>query len=109
VAFRPGAMGELVAVLVRAFIFLILFVMARSLLRSLWSAFTSGGASSSASQRAQVQQGGELKRDPVCGTYVSPAVSLTGKSNGETVYFCSPECRDKYLAQGAESVGRERR
>jgi len=88
-------MGELVAVLIRGLVFLLLFLMARSLLRSFWVGLTSGGGHSEP-KRPQVQASGELKRDPVCGTYVSTAVSLTGKSNGETVYFCSPECRDRY-------------
>ncbi|HUA64040.1 MAG TPA: hypothetical protein VML19_35170 [Verrucomicrobiae bacterium] len=44
----------------------------------------------------QVPQGGELRRDPVCGTFVSTAVSLTKTVKGEVVYFCSKECRDKF-------------
>jgi YHS domain-containing protein len=39
-----------------------------------------------------------LKKDPVCGTYVSAASSLREKVAGETVYFCSAECRAKYLS-----------
>jgi len=41
---------------------------------------------------------GELKRDPVCGTYTSAATSLKQIVGKETVYFCSPQCRDKYVA-----------
>jgi YHS domain-containing protein len=47
---------------------------------------------------AQVpQQGVQMVRDPVCGTFVvrSRALSLSG-AGGTTVYFCSRECRDKY-------------
>jgi YHS domain-containing protein len=43
-----------------------------------------------------VRSGGELKKDPVCGTYVSPAASITRTVNGEVLYFCSRECSDKY-------------
>jgi YHS domain-containing protein len=42
--------------------------------------------------------GGELKKDPVCGTYVSADTSVTKRINGQTVHFCSPACRDKYRA-----------
>jgi YHS domain-containing protein len=42
--------------------------------------------------------GGELKKDPVCGTYVSPVGSVSQKVNGQVVYFCSTACRDKYRA-----------
>ncbi|MGA2134874.1 MAG: hypothetical protein ABSH50_21520 [Bryobacteraceae bacterium] len=45
-----------------------------------------------------VSQGGELKKDPVCGTYVSAEVAVTQKASGQTVYFCSAACRDKYRA-----------
>jgi YHS domain-containing protein len=42
------------------------------------------------------QSGGELKKDPVCGTFVAVASSIKTTVNGEIVYFCSTECRDKY-------------
>ena len=45
-----------------------------------------------------VPMGGELKKDPVCGTYVSTAASVSRKVNGQLVYFCSVACRDKYRA-----------
>jgi len=41
--------------------------------------------------------GGALKRDPVCGTYIPVDNSVRKKVDGETLYFCSPECRDKYV------------
>jgi len=40
---------------------------------------------------------GELKKDPVCGTFVAMNSSIKKDVNGETVHFCSPACRDKYL------------
>jgi YHS domain-containing protein len=40
--------------------------------------------------------GGELKQDPVCGTFVSTSSSITKTINGEPVYFCSAACRDKF-------------
>jgi len=39
---------------------------------------------------------GELKRDPVCGTYVAAGSSVRRTVRGEELYFCSTECRDKY-------------
>ena len=41
---------------------------------------------------------GELKKDPVCGTYISAATSMRQTVQGQTFYFCSTQCRDKYLA-----------
>jgi YHS domain-containing protein len=43
---------------------------------------------------------GELKRDPVCGTYVSTATSVKRSVDGEVVYFCSQACSEKYRPKG---------
>jgi YHS domain-containing protein len=42
------------------------------------------------------QSGGELKKDPVCGTFVAVASSIKRNVDGEVVHFCSTTCRDKY-------------
>ena len=39
---------------------------------------------------------GELKRDPVCGTFVPADSSFRKTLNGQSFSFCSAECRDKY-------------
>ncbi len=39
-----------------------------------------------------------LVKDPVCNTYLPQKQALTLKSSGETIYFCSDECRRKYPA-----------
>jgi len=41
----------------------------------------------------------KLVRDPVCGIHVAQALALQVKQDGETLHFCSPECRDKYLGE----------
>lgn len=41
---------------------------------------------------------GELKKDPSCGTYISAATSIKETVGGQTLHFCSKECRDKYVA-----------
>jgi YHS domain-containing protein len=43
-----------------------------------------------------VPAGGELKKDPVCGTFISTSTAIQKRVGGETYYFCSPECRDKF-------------
>jgi YHS domain-containing protein len=48
------------------------------------------------SRRPDVPVAGELKKDPVCGTYVSTATAFQKAAGGETLYFCSRECRDKF-------------
>jgi YHS domain-containing protein len=42
------------------------------------------------------QPGGELKQDPVCGTFVAVSSSIKRTVNGEVIHFCSTACRDKY-------------
>ena len=50
------------------------------------------------STNAEIPLSGELKRDPVCGTFTSTATALRKTVGKETVYFCSSQCRDKYVA-----------
>jgi YHS domain-containing protein len=50
----------------------------------------------SSPQSKAAPQGGELRRDPVCGTYIPEATAVKLKVRGETVHFCSAACRDKY-------------
>ena len=57
---------------------------------------TAPGAGPRPSQ--QVPLTGELKKDPVCGTYISTATSVKEKVGGEVLHFCSTACRDKYVA-----------
>jgi YHS domain-containing protein len=49
----------------------------------------------------QVPLTGELKKDPVCGTYIAAASSIKETVGGQTVHFCSQQCRDKYVASVA--------
>ncbi len=49
----------------------------------------------------QVPLRGELKQDPSCGTYIAAATSIQERVGGQTFYFCSKQCRDKYVASVA--------
>jgi len=71
----------------------------RSVLGIIVKAYTSSTpqqSSSSPRQSASVPAGGELKKDPVCGTFISTATAFQKASGGQTYYFCSTECRDKF-------------
>jgi YHS domain-containing protein len=78
---------------------LLVFALLRSFLRSLFPGRrdVSRQATSPPAQ-PDVVAGGELKKDPVCGTYVSTGASVTRTVNGQLLHFCSKECRDKYRA-----------
>jgi len=86
--------------LVIRFLFpLLLFFLLRAVLRSVFTSIRSYNPNqpqTRSSQAPPVPAGGELKKDPVCGTYVSTAASVTRTVNGQVVHFCSAQCRDKY-------------
>ena len=77
---------------------LLLFFLVRAVLRSIVAALRPSAPRNVRSRPPEVPSGGELKKDPVCGTYVSASASLTRTVNGAVLHFCSPECRDKYRA-----------
>ncbi len=77
---------------------LLVFGLLRSFLRSLFQTKKDVTRSAPEQARPNVVAGGELKKDPVCGTYVSAGASVTRTVNGQLLHFCSKECRDKYRA-----------
>jgi len=82
---------------VRLVVPLIILFLVRAVLRSLFTAFRSAPAPQTSERRPpSVPAGGELKKDPVCGTYVSTAASVTRTVDGSVVHFCSKECRDRF-------------
>jgi hypothetical protein len=48
-------------------------------------------------------QEAELIRDPQCGSYFLTQRGVEAKIDGRSVYFCSTECRDKYLVKHREN------
>ena len=80
---------------------LLLITVIRAVLRVILTGFSelmrSGSPSSPSNPgRPTVEAGGELKRDPVCGTYIGESTSVKKTVRGEVVHFCSTACRDKY-------------
>jgi YHS domain-containing protein len=69
----------------------VLFLLVRSVLRGIFA-----GLQLPRKPQPSVPAGGQLKKDPVCGTYVSTLTGITTRAKGELVYFCSEECRKKY-------------
>lgn len=80
---------------------LILIPLVRSIVGIILKGFADlvkGPSSAAPPSQPRVPLSGELKRDPVCGTYVSAASSIKKNVGGQVVYFCSANCRDKYKA-----------
>jgi YHS domain-containing protein len=77
---------------------LLLFLLVRSILKSIFQTGRNLSRQSTGSAEAPtVIAGGELKKDPVCGTYVSTSLAVTRTVKGEVLYFCSNECRNKFV------------
>lgn len=58
-----------------------------------------GRGSTTAPQRSV-----QMSRDPVCGTFVVPERAVALSVGAKRLYFCSTDCRDKYLATAADSA-----
>ncbi len=90
--------------LFRALFYLILSILAISVLRgvigflaSLFTNATVGPERRDSAQRPKEAVKAEaLKKDPVCGTFVAPSTAVRKDRDGQTYYFCSPACRDKF-------------
>jgi YHS domain-containing protein len=73
---------------------LILLLIIRFVLRLLFGA--AFARRSAAPRRVSERSGGELVRDPNCGTYVPKSRAIASGSGSDVKYFCSPECRDAF-------------
>jgi YHS domain-containing protein len=93
----------------RVILYLLFAVILVSVLRAVMGIIAKGfgelmgprpGQASQSSQAPgkQVPLTGELKKDPACGTYIAAASSIQEKVGGQILYFCSKQCRDKYVA-----------
>jgi YHS domain-containing protein len=93
----------------RAIIYALLSFLAFSFLRSIMSVLTKGVADAvrestgaGATQPRQPAEkgnfGGDLVKDPVCGTFVSVQSPYSRTSEGKTIHFCSKECLDRFAA-----------
>jgi len=81
-------------------ILLILFVL-RLLLRffaGVVRGYSAPGPSSRPNQPA-TREGGQLVRDPNCGTYVAVGRALREGSGDNAVYFCSEDCQKAWAAR----------
>jgi YHS domain-containing protein len=86
--------------MVRAVLYLFLAIILISLLRSvigvLGKLFGSLTDASAPARSGEPKRAGDLKRDPVCGTYVSSAASVKRTVNGQILHFCSEACSRKH-------------
>ena len=49
------------------------------------------------SKKKPVEETGVMVKDPVCGMYMDPRLAVRMDERGKPRYFCSEECKSKYL------------
>ena len=84
--------------------FVLFLVLSILLSRAFWrivSSFTEGLTGRAQRPSAPPQQGVQMVRDPVCGTFVLPERAVALVDGRTRVFFCSDACRDKYRARTA--------
>ena len=82
---------------IRLLIFAILGVVIYRVLKSVFGGTGSGRVDSSYGPPEQVDD--VMVKDPVCGTYFPKRDGVTVNTSHDVLYFCSDQCRQRYLAQ----------
>jgi YHS domain-containing protein len=98
-------MRTLFIVLVGALILLAAFSFLRRVMSALMRTWI-GRSGSITPPSGPPSPSGRLERDPVCGTYVVAGAALKTSLNNEQQFFCSIQCRDKYLRSRSARSGR---
>jgi YHS domain-containing protein len=89
----------LLGVLVITFLRGVVGIIAKALSSEMAGLFKEEGERAGAGSRKSAGEfGGELVKDPVCGTFVSAKSRHTKTIDGKTYSFCSRTCRDRFLA-----------
>ena len=87
--------------LIRIFFLFVIVMVALSVIRGLFVPKPNRGPDDGREPTRRPTRKGKLVKDPVCGTYVSPEGAPTASSGGQSFFFCSESCRDKFLAPTA--------
>lgn len=86
------------AFLLRVFVLVLLLFVLRYLLTSLiaHAKLALFGRPAVSDPQNQVITG-RAHKDPICGTYVAEELAVKATKAGQLHYFCSAECRDRFL------------
>ena len=85
-----------------SFIFRILFLAAIIWLVRFFLALFTGSARRSGSKNVPKGAANYMVKDPVCGMYMDSRLAVRLEKDNETIYFCSEECRKKFLDKPPE-------
>lgn len=82
---------------------ILLFLLAIFFARAVWrllEGIVRGASTPEPRSRGPVEpQPVKLVQDPVCGTFVVPGKAPSLVTAGQTIYFCSNACREKFAAR----------
>ena len=82
------------AIIIRLLIFAAVLWLIRRIIVSF------GGGGKTQPKKAAPENSSVMVKDPVCGMYMDSRLTVSLEKRGEIVYFCSEECKKKYLASG---------
>jgi YHS domain-containing protein len=93
---RPAKTNPMLAILWRA----IIFVSALWLIQRFLGALLGTGARRRPAPNPgdAARDSSRMVKDPVCGMYLDSRLAIAVEAKKGTHYFCSKECRSKYLA-----------
>jgi len=74
---------------------ILVFVGILWLIRQIVVSFRGGGKPQ---KRTEPEAGNVMVKDPVCGMYMDARLAVRLEKRGETLYFCSEECKTKFLS-----------
>jgi len=60
------------------------------------------GSGKAHTKKSSLKETGLMVRDPVCGMYLDSSLAICHDEHDKPVYFCSADCKSKYLAESGE-------
>jgi YHS domain-containing protein len=87
----------MLSIIWRALLFFVTFWFAQRFLGSLFGT-GKGQRQARKAQDPGTTKSNQMVRDPVCGMYLDHRLAIALEDKGGKFYFCSKECRSKYLA-----------
>ena len=77
-------------------IVVLMALVARAFINGVLRGFSKPRRSAGNAPSPSPSAGGELHKDPVCGTYVAESTPFRSQIAGQRFYYCSENCREKH-------------
>ncbi|MDR0311752.1 MAG: YHS domain-containing protein [Acidobacteriota bacterium] len=65
------------------------------------------GTGKTRSKKSKTEETGVMVKDPVCGMYMDSRLAVRLDRRGKPVYFCSENCKLKYLSESTDKFPQE--